>query len=152
MLILSEENLLLEEDRSETTVEGTNTLVLEDLTETADETVGEARGGDQTDTGSLKRAEGDGSEELGSGGRDGVDGSAVLAGLLDTDSLDGLGLEELVTSELEGTLGEVTSEGRTGTGQESTSTLVLNDLAEGAEHTLVVGGGVQLDLGLDAVQ
>lgn len=152
MLILSEENLLLEEDRSETTVEGTNTLVLEDLTETADETVGEARGGDQTDTGSLKRAEGDGSEELGGGGRDGVDGSAVLAGLLDTDSLDGLGLEELVTSELEGTLGEVTSEGRTGTGQESTSTLVLNDLAEGAEHTLVVGGGVQLDLGLDAVQ
>lgn len=145
------DNLLLEEDRSETTVEGTNTLVLEDLTETTDETVGEARGGDETNTGSLERAEGNGSEELGSGGRDGVDGSAVLAGLLHTNALDGLGLEELVTSELEGTLGEVTSEGRTSTGQESTSTLVLNNLAEGAEHALVVGGRVQLDLGLDAV-
>jgi len=143
-------NVLLKEDRSETTVEGTDTLVLEDLAETTDEAVGEAGGGDETNTGSLERAKGNGSEELGSGGRDGVDGSAVLAGILNTDAVDGLSLEELVTTELEGTLGEVTSEGRTGTGQESTSTLILDDLAESAEHALVVGGRVELDLGLDA--
>jgi hypothetical protein len=144
------DNVLLEEDRSESTVEGTDTLVLENLAESTDETVGEAGGGDETNTGSLERAESDGSEELSRGSGDGVDSSAVLAGVFDTDSVDGLGLEELVTSELEGTLGEVTSEGRTGTGQESTSTLVLDDLTESAEHALVVGGRVKLDLSLDA--
>jgi hypothetical protein len=143
-------NILLEEDRSETTVEGTDTLVLKNLSETTDETVGKAGGRDETNTGSLERAESDGSEELSGGGRDGVDSSAVLAGVLETDSVDGLGLEELVTSKLKGTLGEVTSEGRTSTGQKSTGTLVLDDLTESAEHALVVGSGVKLDLGLDA--
>ena len=60
-------------------------------------------------------------------------------------------LEELVTSELEGTLKEVTSKSRTDTSQESGSALILDDLAETADHAPVVGGRVELDTGLDAV-
>lgn len=60
-------NLLLEEDRTETSVESTNTLVLQDLGETADKTAGVCRVRDETDTGSLERAEGNVGEELGGG-------------------------------------------------------------------------------------
>ena len=60
-------------------------------------------------------------------------------------------LKELVTSELEGTLEEVTSERRAETSQESTGTLVRDNLAETTDETTVVGSGVELDTGLDAV-
>lgn len=61
-------------------------------------------------------------------------------------------LEELVTTELEGTLEEVTSEGRTDTSEKSASALVLDDLSETADKTTVVGDGVELDSRLDAVR
>jgi hypothetical protein len=109
-------DILLEEDRSESRVESTDTLVLQDLAETIEKTGGELGVRDETNTGSLKRAESDISEELG-GGRGGeVDGSAVVGGSLETELVDPLLLEEFVTSELEGTLEEVTSGGRTETG------------------------------------
>jgi hypothetical protein len=66
-------------------------------------------------------------------------------------NVDPLLLEELVTSELEGALEEVTGKGRADTSQESASTLVLNDLAETANQATVVGLGVELDTGLDAI-
>lgn len=145
-------NVLLEEDGAETRVESTNTLGLEDLAETANQTVGKARRRDKADTGSLERAESNRGEELGAGGRDGVDSGTVLAGSLKTEEVDRLLLEELITTELEGSLDEVTSEGWAEAGQESSSTLVCNDLAEAANHTTVVGRRVELDTGLDAAR
>jgi hypothetical protein len=144
--------LLLEEDGTETRVESTDTLVLEDLGETAHETAGEFGLRDKTDTGSFQRAEGNVGEEFSGSGRGEVDGSAVLGGRLVTELVDPLLLEELVTTELESTLEEVTGSGRTETGKESASTLVGNDLAEATDHTTVVCDGVKLDSGLDAVR
>lgn len=142
---------LLEEDRTETSVEGADTLVLEHLGETSNQAVGIGGLGDETDTGGLERAQGDVSEELGGGGRGEVDGSAVLRGGLVAEAVDPLLLEEFVTAELEGSLEEVPGKGRADTSQESASTLVLDDLAETANHATVVGLGVELDTGLDAV-
>lgn len=59
-------------------------------------------------------------------------------------------LEELVTTELERALEEVASEGGTDTGQQSTGTLILDNLAEATDEASVVGDGVELDSGLDA--
>lgn len=142
---------LLEEDRTETSVEGADALVLEHLGETSNQAVGIGGLGDETDTGGLERAQGDVSEELGGGGRGEVDGGAVLRGGLVAEGVDPLLLEEFVTAELEGSLEEVPGKGRADTSQESASTLVLDDLAETANHATVVGLGVELDTGLDAV-
>ena len=144
-------DVLLEQDRSETRVEGTDTLVLQDLGESTNETVGEGWVTDETDTGSLKRAEGDVGEELGEGRRDEVDTSSVVGGILDSDQVDRLLLEEFISTELESALEEITSEGRTGTSQKGTSALLGYDLAETTNQTTVVGNRVELDSGLDAL-
>jgi hypothetical protein len=144
--------LLLEEDRTESRVESTDTLVLEDLSETADQTAGKGGLRDETDTSGLERAQSDISEELGESGRSQVDSSAVVSSGLVTELVDELLLEELVTTELEGTLEEVTGGGRTETSQQSAGTLLLDDLTETTDQTTVVGDGVQLNSGLDAVQ
>lgn len=101
-------DLLLEEHGAETRVESADTLVLEDLAEAADETAGELGLGDETDTGGLQGAQGDIGEELSSGRRGEVDSGAVVGGGLQAELVDPLLLEELVTTELEGTLQEVT--------------------------------------------
>jgi hypothetical protein len=142
---------LLEADGTETSVESTDTLVLQHLGETTDKTVGVGGLRDETDTGGLERAEGDISEELGGGGRGEVDTSAVVGGILDTDVVDELLLEEFVSTELQGALEEITGEGRAGTSEESTGTLILDDLAETTDQTAVVGSGVELDASLDDV-
>ena len=144
-------DLLLEQDGSESRVETGDTLLLHDAAETTEETVGEAGLGDETDTGGLEGAEGNVGHELSAGGRGEVDSGAVVGGSLQTDLVDSLLLEELITTELEGTLEEVTSGSGTETGQEGASTLVLDDLAETTDHTTVVGNRVKLDTGLDAV-
>lgn len=142
---------LLEQDGTEARVESTNTLVLHDLGETTKETVGELGLRDETDTGGLERAEGNVGEELGDTRGTEVDGLTVLRGGLDTEVVNGLLLPELVSTELEGTLDGVTGNGGAETGEEGTSTLVLDDLAEGVDHTLVVDLGVKLDTGLDDI-
>jgi hypothetical protein len=142
---------LLEENGAETSVESTDTLVLEHLGEATDETVGVGGLRDETDTGGLERAEGNVGEELGGTGRGKVDGGTVVGGSLVAELVDALLLEELVTTELQGTLEEVTGKGRAGTGEQSTSTLILDDLAEAADETAVVGDGVELDTGLDDI-
>lgn len=149
--LLIEINVLFEEDRAKTRVESTNALVFENLPETTNQTVGEARCRDETDTGSLERAESNGGEELRARGRDGVDGSTVPAGLFETKNVDGLLLEKLITAKFEGSLNEVTGKGWAEASQESTGALVLDDLTETANHTTVVGSGVELNLSLDAV-
>lgn len=143
-------NLLLEQDGAETSIEGTDTLRLEHLAEATDQTAGIGGLRDETDTGSLERAESNVGEELGSGGGGQVDTSAVVGGVLVADQVDGLLLEELVSSELEGTLQEVTGGGWAETGQQSAGTLILDDLLEATNETTVVGNGVELDTGLDA--
>ena len=144
-------DLLLEQDGTEAGIEGTDTLGLQHLAEAADETVRVRGLGDKADTGSLERAKTDVGEELGSTGRGEVDTGPVVGGILNAEEVDGLLLEELVSTELQGALQEVTGEGRAKTGQESTGTLVGNDLAETTDHTTVVGDGVELDSRLDAV-
>jgi len=130
---------LLKQDGAESRVEtAENTILLQDARETRNETGGEGRLGNETDTGGLKRAEGNIGEELGDTGRNQVDGSTVVDGVLLTNRLDDGLLPELVTSELEGTLHEVTSEGGAESGQESASTLSLDDLTETSGHTLII--------------
>lgn len=145
-----DENLLLEQHGAETGIEGTNTLLAQHLAEAADQTAGVGGLRDETDTGGLEGAEGNIGEELGAGGRGQVDAGTVLAGGLQADQVDALLLEELVTAKLQGTLQEVTGKGRAGTGEQSTGTLVLDDLAEATDQTAVVGGRVELDSRLDA--
>lgn len=144
-------NLLLEQKGAETTVEGSEALLLEDTAEATDKAVGELGVGDQTDTGGLKRAESQVGEELGAGGGGEVDSGAVVGGRLVAEEANGLLLEELVTTELQGTLEEVTSEGRAGTSEERAGALLLDDLLEAADEAAVVGLGVELDASLDAV-
>jgi hypothetical protein len=144
-------NLLLEQDGTKASVESAEALVLQHLAEATDETIGIGRLRDETDTGGLKGAQGNVGEELGGSGRGQVDSSAVVGSGLVADGVDGLLLEELVTTELERALEEVTGEGRAGTGEQSAGTLVLDDLAEATNHTTVVGSRVELDTGLDAV-
>lgn len=144
-------HLLLEQDGAEAGVEGAHTFLLQHLAEATDQTVGICGLGDETDTGSLKRAEGDIGEEFGGGGGGQVDAGSVVGGILDTESVDGLLLEELVTSELESALEEVAGEGRANTSQQRTGTLAGNDLAEATNQTAVVGDGVELNSCLDAV-
>jgi hypothetical protein len=142
--------ILLEQDGPETRVESTNTLSLENFAEAADKAVGEGGIRDETDAGGLERAEGDVSEELGNGGRSEVDDSAVLRGGLDADEVDGLLLEQLVSSELEGALEEVSSSGGAKSGEESAGALVGDDLPEATDHAIVVCDGVELHPRLDA--
>jgi hypothetical protein len=54
-------------------------------------------------------------------------------------------------SEFEGTLDRVTDNGRTETGQESTGSLLGDNLSESTDHTLVVDLGLELDSGLDDI-
>jgi hypothetical protein len=147
-----QDDLLLEQDGSESRVEAGDTLLLHDTAETTEQTVGEGRLGDETDTGGLERAEGNIGHELRAGGGGEVDSGTVVGSGLEAELVDSLLLEELVTTELEGTLEEVTSGGRAETSEESAGTLVLDDLTEATDHTTVVGGRVELDTGLDAVR
>ena len=127
---------LLEEDGTETGVEGTGTLLSEDSEETTGETVGKGGLGDESDSGGLEGAEGNVGEELGDTGSSEVDGLSVVSGSVNAEDVDGLLLPELVTSELEGTLDGVTDNGGTETGEQSTSSLGGNDLSESTDHSL----------------
>ena len=60
-------------------------------------------------------------------------------------------LEQLVTSELERALEEVSSGSGTEAGQQRAGTLLCDHLSESAEEALVVCDGVELDSCLDAV-
>lgn len=64
--------------------------------------------------------------------------------------VDGLLLKQLVASELEGTLEEVASGGRTEASEQCASTLALDNLFEPADEAPVVFGGVELDSGFYA--
>lgn len=88
---------LLEQDGTETGVEGTGTLLPQDSEETARETGSERGLRDETDSGGLKGTQGNVGEELGNGGSSEVDGLSVVSGSVDTEVVDGLLLPELVT-------------------------------------------------------
>lgn len=65
--------------------------------------------------------------------------------------INGLLLEEFVSSELESTLQKVSGSSWSESSQQSTGTLGSNDLTETAKHALVVNRGLKLDTCLDAV-
>lgn len=56
-------------------------------------------------------------------------------------------LKQLVASEFEGSLEEISSSGRSKTSEESAGTLALDDLLEAADEALVVLDRVELDTG-----
>jgi hypothetical protein len=145
------EDVLLEQDRTKASVECTNTLVLQHLAEATDQPICICRLGNETDTGGLKGAESNISEELSAGSRGEVDSSAVVGGRLVSKDVDRLLLEQLVTSELERALEEVSSGGGTEAGQQRTSTFLCDHLSESAEESLVICDGVELNSCLDAV-
>lgn len=130
---------LLEQDGAESRVETADkTILLQDTGETTNETSGESGLGDETNTGGLEGAKGNIGEELGDTGRNQVDGGTVVLGGLHAQGINEGLLPELVTSELEGSLQEVTGKGGAESGHESASTLSLDDLTESSAHTLMV--------------
>jgi hypothetical protein len=145
-------NLLLEQDGTETGIESTNTLVLQHLAESTNETVGISWLRDQTNTGGLKRAKSNIGEEFCDSGRGQVDSRLVVNSVLVSDKVDGLLLEQFITSELECALKEITSSSWTETSSKSTNTLVGNDLSETTDKTFVICDRVELDSGLDTVK
>lgn len=142
---------LLEQDRTETSVEAAETLLACDLEESGGETVGKSGLRHETDTRSLERAKCDVGEELGNGGSTEVDGHAVLDGGLVVHLRDEHLLEQLVATKLETALEEVSEHGGSETSEESTSTFLGDDLTEATDHALVVDGGLELDAGLDHI-
>jgi hypothetical protein len=144
-------DVLLEQDRTETSVECTNTLVLQHLAEATDQPICICRLGNETDTGGLKGAESNISEELSAGSGGEVDSSAVVGGRFVSKDVDRLLLEQLITSELERALEEVSSGSGTEAGQQRAGTLLCDHLSESAEEALVVCDGVELNSCLDAV-
>lgn len=142
---------LLEADGTETGVEGTKTLSRRHLAETAHQTTSVCRLGHKTNARRLERAQRYVGKEFGGGGGGEVDGGAVLRRSFVAEEGDGLLLEELVAAELEGTLQEVTGEGRASACEEGASAFFLHDLAEATNHAAVVGSRVKLDASLDAV-
>mmetsp|Transcript_34731 Transcript_34731/g.82299 ORF Transcript_34731/g.82299 Transcript_34731/m.82299 type:complete len:301 (+) Transcript_34731:38-940(+) len=105
----------------------------------------------ELDAGRLERAEEDVSDELGHRRGREVDGQAVVPRALLTQSLDELDLEELNTAELEPALDEVADNGRAKTSGKRAHTLGGDDLAETADHTLVVHVRHELHASLDDV-
>lgn len=136
---MSRSDILLEEDRAKPGVKSPNALGPENLAKPTNQTTGEVRRRDKTDTGSLERAKGNRCEELRRGGANRVDGCAVLACLFGTKNIDRLLLEKLITAKFEGSLNEVTGKCWAEAGQKGTDTLILDDLAETADYTSVIG-------------
>jgi hypothetical protein len=147
-----EADLLLEENGSETRVEGTNTLILENLAEAANQAIGEIGLRHKTDTGGLEGAKCNVGEELGGSGRSEVDGRPVVGGSLVAELVDARLLEELVSSKLEGALEEVTGKGRSDTRPDSAEAFFGDDLTETTNEAAVVGDWVELYSCLDAVK
>ena len=143
---------LLEQDGPKAGVETGETLLAGDLAEARDKATGKGRLRDQADASGLERAEGYIGEELGKGGRNTVHGDTVVSGILVADRVDRLLLEELIATELQRTLQEVTGERRASAGEQGAGTFILDDLAEATDQAAVVGDRVELDTGLDSVQ
>lgn len=149
---------LLEQDRTETSVETGNTFFPCDSGEATGETVGERGLGDESDSGGFERAKGDVGEEFGDAGRSEVDCLTVLSGRVDADGVDGDLFPEFVTargalaraialwwhsggdpdlpSELQGSLDGVSEDGGTETGQQRTGTFSRDNLSETTDHSL----------------
>lgn len=144
-------DVLLEQDGPEASVERTNALILQHLAETADEAIRVCGLGNETNARRLEGAERDVGEELSERGRGQVDGRAVVGGGLVAKVVDGLLLEELVSSELERALQEVACGRGTEACGERAEALLGDDLSDAAEEAFVVCDGVELDSCLDAV-
>ena len=141
-------DVLLEQNRPKAGVESAKSLRLRNLREATDQAIRERRLGDQANARRLERTEGDVGEELGAGGGGQIDGGAIIGGILVAEQRDGLLLEELVATKLEGALQKIAGEGGPCAGEECACTFVGDDLAEAADHAAVVGHGVELDAGL----
>jgi len=142
---------LLEEDGDESRVESVNQSVLShDSLGASTHTVSEIGLRDESDSAGFVGAEEDISDALSHGGRSKVDGVSVSPGLLISHGVNETGLEVLDSTELEPSLDEVSLHGGSETSEESTGSLVGNDVSTAGKET-GVGLGVKLDSGLDDI-
>jgi len=143
---------LLEQDGPEPGVEGRDgPHVLRHLRHRGDSAVGVCWVGDLADAGGLQRAQEDVRNELRRRRGSEIDVVPVVPRALRAEGSGDLDLEELHPAELEPSLHEVPHSGGAEAGSQALHPLLLNDLLEAADHAAVVGGGVQLDAGLDDV-
>jgi len=144
-------HLLLEQNRPKARVERAKPLLTVDLPEPTDQAARELRIAHQPDPRRLQRTQRNVGKEFGHGRGREVDGSTVVRRALVAEHGDSLLLEELIAAELEGALEEVAGGGWAEARQESTGAFSSNDLADAADEAAVVGYGVELDAGFDAV-
>eukprot|EP01137_Pigoraptor_chileana_P017996 Opistho-2@76835 len=143
---------LLEENGEEARVEAADHALLTcEAGEAANESVGEGRLRHKANARGLQRAQRNVCEKLGNRRRCKVHGSAVVRRKLHAKVVNRRLLPELVASELEGSLEEVSGKGWADTGKKSTGTLLGDNLLEAIDHALVVDCGLELDAGLDDV-
>jgi len=136
---------LLEKDGAKARVEALkNAVLFNNLGECIEQSRGKLGVGHQADAGGFQGAEEDISDELSHGRSAQIDGSSVLPSLLLSNTLSDVDLEELNTTKLEPSLNKITHGSRSEAGGQSGSSLFCDDLAESADHTLVVLDGVQL--------
>jgi hypothetical protein len=145
-------NLLLKQNGSKASIECSDTLVLQHLTESANKAAGVSGLGDETDTGGLERAKSDISEEFGKSRGSQVNSRAVIRGSFISKEVDRLLLEQFISSELECALKKVSCSGRSEASQESSSTLLGNNLSDTAYESFVVSNGIKLDPCLNTVK
>lgn len=142
---------LLEEDGDESRVESVDETVLgHDSLGTSTHTVGEVGLRDKSDSAGFVGAKEDISDALSHGGRGKVDLVSVFPGGFISVLGAEHGLEVLDSTELEPSLDEVSLHGGSETSEESTGTLVGNDVSTAGKET-GVGLGVKLDSGLDDI-
>jgi len=144
-------HVLLEQYRTKPRVERAKPLLAVDLPKPTDQAARELGVADQPNARRLERAQRNVGEEFGHGGGREVDGSTVVRRVLVAEHGDSLLLEELIAAEFEGALEEVAGSGWAEARQEGAGAFIGNDLAEATDEAAVVGYGVELDAGFDAV-
>ena len=141
---------LLKQNRPKPRIKRPNTLLSRNLAKATDKPTCKRRLRHQPDPRRLERAERDIGEELCRGGRSEVYGCAVIGCGLVAKLIDELLLEQLVASELEGTLEEVSRRGGAEASPNGADALAGDDLAETADEAAIVFHGVELYSGFDA--
>ena len=142
---------LLEKDGAKTSVKSTNSILGKHFTEAVSQSAAEVRVRDGANSDSLKRAEEDVSDGLSSGSGSKVNRGLHLPSLLLSETPGGIDLEKLDSAKLEETLDEVSPAGGAKASEESSGSLLTDDLLESTDQALVVLGRVKLDTSLDHI-
>ena len=143
-------DILLKQNRSKPRIKRPNTLLSRNLAKATDKPTRKRRLRHQPDPRRLERTERDIGEELRRSRRSQVYGSAIIRRGFVAKLVDELLLEQLIASELEGALEEVSRRGGAKASPDGAGPLAGNDLPETANETAVVFKGVELYPGFDS--